>query len=740
MKQFFALFRKELNEYTHSLLSYVFIVVFLVSLTWLFYDNVFLIGQASMRGFFTLVPWFFLFLVPALSMRLWSEERKQGTIEKLFTFPLSDMQAVLAKFLASFAFLGVVLLVSLPVPFSIARMGNLDWGPVIGSYIGAWLLGGAYVALGQWISSLTKNQIIAFLLTVVVAFGFLLLGLPAVNPGNNALTQLLSQLSTQTHFENLSKGVVALRDIAYYLLFIGFFLYLNMESLAKRNSRLLSTAQTGMLVVIVIVANVLVQSVSLKWDVTEENIYTLSDASAGIVQNLSNPVTFKLYVSDDVPQDLLALKQDVQDLLSEYENAGGSNVIVESADPKTNTTAGEEVLTYGIPEIQYNVVENETFQVSTGYAGLAIVYGEDFEAIPVISDTATLEYDISSAISKMSREVVPTVGVLSDHGALPAQTVQVALEQQYTVQQVTLDELDGIDALIIPGAAEEFTKKDRYALDQFVMNGGALYVFVNGVDIDQQTLVGAVSETKLDELLAEYGVTLNKDILADFGSAQTLTFGGGIFNVLREYPFWPLVTSDGFSDDAITAKLQSWTLPWPSSLTLSEGAQPLAQTTQFAFAYDETAPLAPDSISPPTEDEVAQYVLAAKTASELDSAFSTNDLPEGANADEFIGSTNEANVVVVGNANFLDDSALGGSTENILFVLNAVDSALQEGSLATIRARSALSRPLEPMDEAARAAVKYGTIFSSLLIVLLVGGGVFLKRKKKDKLATQLYG
>ncbi|MBI2416221.1 MAG: ABC transporter permease subunit [Candidatus Kerfeldbacteria bacterium] len=235
MTGFLAIYRKELTGYCYSLLSYIFMVVFLVILGWLFWQNVFLVGQTTMRDWFSLLPWFFLFLVPALAMRLWSEDKKQGTIETLLTLPVSDSQVILAKFLAADTFLAIVLVFSLPIPITLARLGELDWGPVVGAYLGAWLLGGTYLALGQWLSSLTKNQIVAFLVTVAMAFGLVLLGLPGVTSGSGTIAAVIASLSPLTHFTNLAKGVISARDLVYYLSAIGLFLYCNKYVLNRRH-------------------------------------------------------------------------------------------------------------------------------------------------------------------------------------------------------------------------------------------------------------------------------------------------------------------------------------------------------------------------------------------------------------------------------------------------------------------------------------------------------------------------
>src|SRR3989339_2291463 len=146
-KTIYVLFKKELMSYFNSPIAYIFIGVFLIVGNWLFFKNFYLIGQASMRAYFDLLPWIFLFMSPAISMRIWAEEKKSGTIEFLLTLPITDWQAVLAKFLSALAFLTFSLLLSLSIPFSAAWLGNLDLGPVVGGYLGALFLGGSYLAL-----------------------------------------------------------------------------------------------------------------------------------------------------------------------------------------------------------------------------------------------------------------------------------------------------------------------------------------------------------------------------------------------------------------------------------------------------------------------------------------------------------------------------------------------------------------------------------------------------------------
>lgn len=238
MKHLTPIFKRELKGYFDSPIAYIFIAVFLIIANWLFWQNFFLFDQANMRAFFDLLPWFFIFLIPAVTMRLWAEEKRTGTIEVLLTLPVSDLEVVLAKFLAGFVFIAVALALTLSIPISIAMMGHLDWGVVIGSYIGALLLGGAYLALGAFISSLTKNQIIAFILALVGCFIMFIIGNDFVlNTVPRFIAPVFSALGLGRHFANISKGVIDTRDLLYYFSFIALFVWLNAKAIESRNWR-----------------------------------------------------------------------------------------------------------------------------------------------------------------------------------------------------------------------------------------------------------------------------------------------------------------------------------------------------------------------------------------------------------------------------------------------------------------------------------------------------------------------
>jgi len=225
---------KEINNFFNSLTAYIVVVVFLTTiglLMWVFPDtSVLVYGYANMETLFRLGPYVFMFLVPAITMRLWAEERRLGTIELLLTLPITQGQAVLGKFLAAWAFIGVALILTFPIWITVNYLGSPDNGVILASYIGSFLMAGAFLAIASCLSACTRNQVIAFILTVVVCFLFLLAGFPLVLDFFSAwapqgVVDAVSGLSFLTHFTSIGKGVIELRDVIYFALTIAFWLY-----------------------------------------------------------------------------------------------------------------------------------------------------------------------------------------------------------------------------------------------------------------------------------------------------------------------------------------------------------------------------------------------------------------------------------------------------------------------------------------------------------------------------------
>ncbi|MCY7361299.1 MAG: ABC transporter permease [Ignavibacteria bacterium] len=233
MKNILTIFKKELRSYFNSPVAYIVLIVFLIITGWFFTSSLFLTGVVSMRNVFDIIPFIFLFFIPAISMRTFAEEKKSGTIELLLTKPISDIDIVIGKFLAALALTGIALAFTLIYVISLTTLGKLDFGPIIGAYIGLLLMSGIYIGIGIFASSLTENQVVAFILSFVIVFGLFLLNkvlifLPI------PLASVLEYLSIDYHFGNIARGVIDSRNIIYYLSGITIFILLTKASLEKR--------------------------------------------------------------------------------------------------------------------------------------------------------------------------------------------------------------------------------------------------------------------------------------------------------------------------------------------------------------------------------------------------------------------------------------------------------------------------------------------------------------------------
>jgi len=228
MKQLSVIFKRELGSYFATPLAYVFIVIFLVlSGVFTFYlGGFFERNQADLSPFFNFHPWLYLFLVPAIAMRLWAEERKSGSIELLMTLPITRFEAVTGKFLAAWVFAGIALLLTFPMVITVNYLGEPDNGAIFTGYLGSWLMAGGFLAIGSCMSALAKNQVIAFILAVVVSFLFIVSGFPLVLDAFSAwapqlVLDAIASLSFLTRFEAISKGVIDLRDLLYFVTLIA---------------------------------------------------------------------------------------------------------------------------------------------------------------------------------------------------------------------------------------------------------------------------------------------------------------------------------------------------------------------------------------------------------------------------------------------------------------------------------------------------------------------------------------
>jgi len=471
-----------------------------------------------------------------------------------------------------------------------------------------------------------------------------------------------------------------------------------------------------------------------RFDLTNNKNYSLSSASKELSRDLPDIINIKVYFSGNLPSQYITLRQEVLDLLDEYQNYSKGKIKVQVIDPLKDPEVVSELRTKGIPEVQFNVLEKDKYQVVNGYMGMIISYGDKSEVVPVLQDVSNFEYLVSSDIKKLTSLEPIVIGTLAGHATLDwekeATKADKALKELYKVQVVDLKTEKviptSIKALVIAGPKEKFTKDELKAIDKYVMSGGSLLLLVDGVKIDNG-LAASKNELGLEPLLTGYGITLNKDLVLDVSSGMA-SFNQGFMTFNIDYPYWPKVITGLDKGNPIVSRLQSIVLPWASSISISQEAATqnqvayLAKTTNKAWHVTSDFKLRPDQIPP--ADSADQYTLAAVVQGKLKSPFEQ-------------GSTEKARVVIVGDSDFLKDGLLD-TGENLAFFQNMVDYLGLDEKLISIRAKAAGSHPLNvQLSDGAKVAVRYGNIFGITLLAVGFGLYRYYARRRNKRASTE---
>lgn len=442
MRNLGTIFRKEFAAYFISPIAYIFIIVFQVMSCGIFMTNFFIMQRADMRNYFYTLPWIVIVFIPAITMRLWSEERKTGTIALLQSFPMTSLQLVLGKYLAGLAFYAISVAGTFPIPIMLSIIGSPDWGTVIGGYLGALLLGMFYLAVGIFISAFFNDQIVSFILSMVLCFIFFMLGTDYIATFIDSWipqfgSMLSNTLGVASHFSAIGRGVIDLKDIIYFLSFTAAFLILNtgtLDSSIKLHSRKKLAVNCAVVFGVAIVINVLVTPWHVgRFDLTKNNIYTISSSAKKILGRLKNvPLEITYYVTpkSKMPTALRTLEQDVVDKLKELQHLN-KNIKITVIDPtkgiedigvgkdteelaKKIQEKVETLQKKGIVPFNAQSIERDSFNIKRVYSALSIAYlDKKEEVIPqVIPDNLnTMEYELVSRIYRMTLEKLPKVGV-----------------------------------------------------------------------------------------------------------------------------------------------------------------------------------------------------------------------------------------------------------------------------------------------------------------------------------------
>ncbi len=420
---------KELFGFFSSLTAFIFFGAFLAVTLFVFFwvDTFFARNIADVRPMFEWMPVLMIFLVPSLTMRMWSEERRSGTLEFLLTAPVNNLELVLGKFLACLGLIVVALALTLPIPVTVALLGGpLDWGPVIGGYVAALFLAASYTAIGLTISARTDNQIVSLLMSALVCGLFFLIGSDGLTSlFGSHIGEVLKLLGSGSRFQSITRGIIDLRDLYYYVSITGVFICLNVLGLEQlrwsgnesnlRHRRW--TAFTALCVANFIAANFWLQQVAwARVDLTQGQIYSISPATRKYLDRLQEPLLIRGYFSKKTHPLLQPLVPRLRDLLKEYAVAGNGKVRVEFVDPLEKPELEKEAVErYGIKPVVFQTASKYQAALTNSYFDILIKYGDQFQTLgwkdlievkarnekDIDVDLRNPEYDITSTIKKV---------------------------------------------------------------------------------------------------------------------------------------------------------------------------------------------------------------------------------------------------------------------------------------------------------------------------------------------------
>ncbi len=604
MANILTIIRRELGAFFVSPIGYIFMIVFLLMSVGLYITSFFTFPVADMRSYFNNLPILMCVFVPAVTMRMWAEDRKENTWELLLTFPMRARELVLGKFFATVIFFGITLAATCTVPIMLAVLGNPDNGAILSGYLGTLLLGAFFLSIGIFVSGFCKDQIVAFVVSLLVCFAVFLVGtnfiaayIDGVVPG---LGSLLAELvGMYAHFTAFTRGVVEISDILYFLVWTGLFLFLNVmyiEGRSRAGARLQYSLAVALCFGIGFAFNWLLAGQSLgRFDLTEEKIYTMSDASKDVLSKLEDTAHVKVYITPKakMPTGMKDLEQDILDKLEEMRVASGgkveftpvhleaANVIGAQPDlfseddeekPEDETKAIEErMLDKGVRPFGVQAIVDEQVTQTLVYSAIGIAYKDKKEEILPQVDPGqlqNLEYNLVNTIYKLSRPEKPRVALVAPKEAVvippemrriyeqmgqaipttddPYEYLQLVLEnEKYQVDRVDLVQSSPLpeeyDTLVVVNP-RELNARQKWEINRALHGGKSVVLAVQNYEWNYTAeRGGSVNLTKreqtplINDLLSNYGLGVEGAILMDTNSVPLTiqSSGGSLMDMLQ---------------------------------------------------------------------------------------------------------------------------------------------------------------------------------------------------------------
>ena len=593
MKTVWTVFKREVGSYFASPMGYLYLIAFIALSVGLFITPFFIYPQASMRNFFFLLPVILCVFVPAITMRLWAQEKTENTHEMLLTLPMRSTHLVLGKYSASLFFYLLSLSGTCTIPLMLTVLGNPDAGALACAYLGAFLLGALFLALGIFISGFCEDQMASFMITLIVCLGAYLLGqnfiVSFLDGWINGFGTICKRLfSFAGHYETLIKGVIGIGDLLYFLVWIGAFLFFNilfLEGRERPKAQMLFITPVSLCLIAGAVFNLLIGDIRLgRMDLTEDNIYTVSPATNKILAQLKSSVTATLYITPpkDMPTLLKDMEREITDTMEAIQTQAGRKKFTyrvihmkaakllarlqeEKKEESEEKSLEERLLDKGIQPFSVQTIGEGKATSVWIYSSLGIAYKDKpEEIIPQITSNnlRQLEYQLMNIIYKIAVRT-PKIALFAAKEKVPEhlrafyiqmgksqppdrdpyrQVEQFLRAQKYEVNRINLSRHSQLpeefDVFVVLNP-RKLSDRQRWEINRAIVEGKPTFLAVQNYEWDYQVDKNKVIvmknpvQPKINELLERYGVTVDGKVLMDANSeALTVSSGNMLESIL----------------------------------------------------------------------------------------------------------------------------------------------------------------------------------------------------------------
>ncbi len=518
----------------------------------------------------------------------------------------------------------------------------------------------------------------------------------------------------------------------------------------KTSFGLQSTAFLAIVVAAVVLLNLAGSNLAGRIDLTQDKIFTLSKASKKIVASLDDDVRVKVYFSPNLPAPYNNNYRYLVDQLEEYNAASRGRVRFEVFDPTDDPDVEAEAARYGVEPVQINVIENDQVEMRRVLMGVVVLYEDKSQVIPVLDNVADLEYRLTGAIRRLTREEKTVAGFLKGHGepnlATKARLLRQVLQEDYEVRDIELSQDDPIakdvKVLVLAGPTTALAPWEKFRVDQFIMGGGRMVFLIDRADADIQSQYAGLRDLELDDWTKAYGFKVGSDLIADAQSSviQVAQRRGWmtIANVVK-YPYFPEITRFD-TDETLARDLRNLTLFFATPVEDASDAAgvtfvPLAKTSEHTALRKLPVTVSPFERIGRNEFNHDGVVAAAVLKGAFRTAFPEGAPPEIKSGTEALAKSPETRMVVVGDADFIKDD-YSRDPNQLAFMLNTIDWLSDDTGLISIRSHGTVNRPLKEVSEDMRRLIKAGNLFAPALIVLIVGLVSWQARRRNRERAS----